>query len=1063
MANKKIVYSVDFDQKNALERIKEMETEMQKIGEYHKRNLKELTLKLKTNIDRGQTIKELKSYKNEVEDVLKKFAKGDAAFDYKKVSFLNRELEQTKKLLGKYNNGLVGAFGRLSDWGKGLALSLGAGVIAGIAALKGFITDSAKAAVEGMRAMNNFALAVRNVGGTSEDVRKLNEVAQKWKDNSIFSDEEILKAISMGVSIRGTTKDMDKITEAVVNFSSATGVDLSTAMRIVTNAMNGQKEELRGYKIQLMEGETILDAITRTYAGQAESMNKMDGGMQNLGKTWEDFAKSVGKGIVIAWEPFVRILDSVLKKMTEITERMVGFSANEDMSLVLAKSGKSAQNLLEILKEYRKYIAKETSTMNNDSLSKKGLYKFQFEAEDNRNKLVAELKNKVGDNLFDYLNQHFKAKSIDDVVAGLEKYIKGLEKVKVNGKSYIDDQIKLAEANQKVKESFEKMNLALEDLEKTNQKTFGTRLLDAYKSSLGGVVGAIEKLGIAFGNLNDNLKGKDALEQKINQMKNDIESTKQLSNKTSNTEEKSKTAELLSKQSGDLDKYLKDYNGLMDGMANATVAVFQELAGLVKSFWDSYDNTLSELNQSTLSDSQKSAMAFQDAWKKSLEDLASQFGIIGQLVAKFIDSLWVTDSEKREATIKSISHEMSNFQHEMSIGVNKSLADQINFYEQILANQKEVGANEEDIWATEEKIYNLKKEQTAEMQKQVQAIKDIINLEATLGGKTPQMQVEYYQNKIKEAQSNLDQMGNKKGYGDLDSQINSARNNIAVLVKIREEWQAKWDNAVKWQWIVPKSSFEYIASEIKRAQDGIDSWQYIINQLQGQENAIDSFNNSIDTQNEIIKNSMEQLKLLQSDIIKYNMAQFEHELNMTDKTEDEKNKIRFEKYQEYLDQMKEADQYYDEEINKKMEELDKLNPNSDEAKTIQDELKALNDKRFSEEEIWSIEEKIYELKKAQTDEMKKQYDLLKQSGLFDTENLEQVRNFIADLKNQGLSSSAIYEQASGLGIGNSTISSVASRTINLYGDINNTMNGASPDALATNMVNILSRKIGGIM
>jgi hypothetical protein len=102
-----------------------------------------------------------------------------------------------------------------------------------------------------------------------------------------------------------------------------------------------------------------------------------------------------------------------------------------------------------------------------------------------------------------------------------------------------------------------------------------------------------------------------------------------------------------------------------------------------------------------------------------------------------------------------------------------------------------------------------------------------------------------------------------------------------------------------------------------------------------------------------------------------------------------------------------------------------------------------------------VEEKI-------TEEMKSQYDSMFKSGVLDKENLATIRSLSSLADKSGYSFSQKYELLSGYGITNASMGSASGKSINI-GTVNNINNAASADAVAANMVNLISKKIGGIL
>lgn len=144
------------------------------------------------------------------------------------------------------------------------------------------------------------------------------------------------------------------------------------------------------------------------------------------------------------------------------------------------------------------------------------------------------------------------------------------------------------------------------------------------------------------------------------------------------------------------------------GIASGWIAAAQAVADFALEFWEVYEET--------------------GDWTESLEEglqsIADQIPVIGGLVAKVIDKIWETETEKREKEVNALNAEMDRFEHEMAMGHHEFLAEQISYYEEMLQKMVEAGAAEEDIWAMEERIYDLRKQQTEEIERQNELLKE---------------------------------------------------------------------------------------------------------------------------------------------------------------------------------------------------------------------------------------------------------------------------------------------------------------------------------------------------
>ena len=108
----------------------------------------------------------------------------------------------------------------------------------------------------------------------------------------------------------------------------------------------------------------------------------------------------------------------------------------------------------------------------------------------------------------------------------------------------------------------------------------------------------------------------------------------------------------------------------------------------------------------------------------------------------------------------------------------------------------------------------------------------------------------------------------------------------------------------------------------------------------------------------------------------------------------------------------------------------------------------------------SIEEKRNQAEELITKQMQKQIDIMRKYvdlGM-DLENMRVVKQLTRGFAAQGYSGVELGSQLQNLGVQNKSISG---KTLNIFGDINNTLNQASPNVLINNMNEMINR-IGGI-
>jgi hypothetical protein len=152
-------------------------------------------------------------------------------------------------------------------------------------------------------------------------------------------------------------------------------------------------------------------------------------------------------------------------------------------------------------------------------------------------------------------------------------------------------------------------------------------------------------------------------------------------------------------------------------------------------------------------------------------------------------------------------------------------------------------------------------------------------------------------------------------------------------------------------------------------------------------------------------------------------------------------------------------------------EIDMINQQIDAYQAIIDATKKAIETSDSESQILdyqtsilenqlNIEEKRNQAEKLRGDQLQRQVDIMKKYvdlGL-DLENIRVVKQLTKSFAAQGASGAELGAQLQGVGVQNRNI---AGKTLNIFGDINNTLNQASPNVLINNMNDMINR-IGGV-
>lgn len=169
--------------------------------------------------------------------------------------------------------------------------------------VKGAVEAVNQAWIEAERVQARYANALRLAGVADKElVGALSDQASAFAETTTKGDEEIktLQALLLtyGVSIG----KMDEATRAALDFAAATGVDATTAARLLGRAAQGSDEALARYGIRIEEGtekgkvfEKVLEKMNERFGGAAQAeLETYAGKVQQVANRWDEFKERIG-------------------------------------------------------------------------------------------------------------------------------------------------------------------------------------------------------------------------------------------------------------------------------------------------------------------------------------------------------------------------------------------------------------------------------------------------------------------------------------------------------------------------------------------------------------------------------------------------------------------------------------------------------------------------------------------------------------------------------------------------------------------------------------------------
>ena len=195
----------------------------------------------------------------------------------------------TKKL-----NGISKAFDKIGGKGAGASLfgNVGAKAIAGgfnlisdaIGGTIGFLDGAVHAAIEDQASNERLNQALKNnVTGHQELSQAIMDYIDAQGARG-FTDDSVRDGLGQLVGVTHNVEEAQKLLAIAEDLSRAKGIDLATAVDLVTKAHNGNGKALKGLGIDIAKGAKateILDAVQQNVKGSADKWNNTMAGKLN--------------------------------------------------------------------------------------------------------------------------------------------------------------------------------------------------------------------------------------------------------------------------------------------------------------------------------------------------------------------------------------------------------------------------------------------------------------------------------------------------------------------------------------------------------------------------------------------------------------------------------------------------------------------------------------------------------------------------------------------------------------------------------------------------------------
>lgn len=160
-----------------------------------------------------------------------------------------------------------------------------------------------EAAKQQEEAVNQLNTSLRLAGEFSEESsNQIQEFASQLQRTTTIGDETTLQMFAMARNLTKTNEEAQKLTEAAVELSAATGMSLDSAVKNLGKTFAGMTGELgeslpqlRGLSKEALQSGAALDFVLDRFGGAAAAKTKTFGGaMEQMSNNFGDLLESIG-------------------------------------------------------------------------------------------------------------------------------------------------------------------------------------------------------------------------------------------------------------------------------------------------------------------------------------------------------------------------------------------------------------------------------------------------------------------------------------------------------------------------------------------------------------------------------------------------------------------------------------------------------------------------------------------------------------------------------------------------------------------------------------------------
>lgn len=240
--------------------------------------------------------------------------------------------EELNKTLGKTGAGLAKAKDKAKELKdevdgaattiEGFYLELGAMAARMATHLPSAVTTAIQAFGQQEAAVQKLAAAIRSQGGNvSEVLPIMSSFASEMQRITTYGDEQVLAMQAMATSMGVNSEQMEATIQSAIGLASALNMDVMTAVKAASAAVQGKTTMLQEYIPALVKCKTEEEKLAKVqelsasgFAQAEAAANTLDGKLKQAANAWGDLQEVVGE----TFAPTVKTVAGLIKGICEL-------------------------------------------------------------------------------------------------------------------------------------------------------------------------------------------------------------------------------------------------------------------------------------------------------------------------------------------------------------------------------------------------------------------------------------------------------------------------------------------------------------------------------------------------------------------------------------------------------------------------------------------------------------------------------------------------------------------------------------------------------------------------